>query len=124
MMVVVVEQVSQTLALSPSGLVSLPQIERIQFFQEIGKGQEESQVSSGTWWGGAPPQTPSQSTHTHTSTPSAQHKQALGAVTRQMHTREHTAPFLTAQIASQRHRSSPAVSHSLPAHFCSLVYKC
>lgn len=123
MMVVVVEQVSQTLALSPSGLVSLPQIERIQFFQEIGKGQEESQVSSGTWWGGLHLRPPHRA-HTHTSTPSAQHKQALGAVTRQMHTREHTAPFLTAQIASQRHRSSPAVSHSLPAHFCSLVYKC
>lgn len=70
MMVVVVEQVFQTLALSPSGLVSLPQIERIQFFQEIGKGQEESQVSSGTWWGGGSTSDPlTEHTHTHTHPP-------------------------------------------------------
>lgn len=44
---------SPPLAPFPDGLVSLPQIERIQFFQEIVKGQEESRVH----WGpsGTPP---------------------------------------------------------------------
>lgn len=59
---IAVSYVFLPLAPFPSGLVSLPQIERIQFFQESVKGQEESQVPLGTLRHTAPD--PSQHTHT------------------------------------------------------------
>lgn len=59
--------------------------------------------------------------HTHTLRTSTQHKQPLGAWARQTHTCIHTIAFLTLQIASLRCGSSAALSHCLPAYFCSVV---
>lgn len=110
-LLVAVSQLSPPLAPFPCGLVSLPQIERIQSLQESAKGQEESRSPRGSR--GAPPWTP-RSTHTPCLSSSAQHKQALPARTRQAHTCTQ-CPFLTAQIASLLR--FPTAS----AHFCSVI---
>lgn len=72
------------LAPFPSGLVSLPQIERIQFFQESVKGQEESQTPLGIFkYTTQDPLT----AHTPCNPPSNTNKRSQHEHTKRTHTR-------------------------------------
>lgn len=94
----------------PSGLVSLPQIERIQFFQESVKGQEESQVPLGTFRHTT--QDPSQ----HALRPTLHPRQTNVQRMDTPNTHIHVIPLLIVQIVSLPHGSSHALSHYLPTY--------